>query len=214
MLFKDQQRSCAAAVARIIAWLTASGQKAPSANTGAYCKLRDKLTEGFLRRLARECAEGAEELLPRNGSGTAARSSGRRNDGKYARYRSSSSPVSAPSCSGRDWVSRSRAWSCCFPWRPPWFRRGRGTVCRQRDGGDRPVSGNLGILLGRTIWSWRTAIIAPISCSRCCCERPDLQAGCTNAARWIGRPENGWETRSRCDLAQAGKARVDGAGVV
>jgi len=45
MLFKDEQRSCAAAVARIIAWLTASGQKAPSPNTGAYCKARHKLTE-------------------------------------------------------------------------------------------------------------------------------------------------------------------------
>jgi putative transposase len=64
MLFKDEQRSCAAAVARLIAWLTASGQKAPSANTGAYCKARHKLTEGFLRRLARECAERAEERLP------------------------------------------------------------------------------------------------------------------------------------------------------
>ena len=38
MLFKEEQRSCAAAVARVIALLTASGQRASSPNTGAYCK--------------------------------------------------------------------------------------------------------------------------------------------------------------------------------
>lgn len=64
MLFKDEQRSCAAAVARIIALLTASGRSAPSPNTGAYCKARAKLTEGFLMRLVRQCAESAEDRLP------------------------------------------------------------------------------------------------------------------------------------------------------
>jgi putative transposase len=64
MLFKDEQRSCAAAVARIIALLTASGQPAPSPNTGAYCKARHKLTEGFLRRLVRHSAEQAEDRVP------------------------------------------------------------------------------------------------------------------------------------------------------
>ena len=64
MLFKEEQRSCAAAVARVIALLTASGQQAPSPNTGAYCKARHKLTEGLLIRLVRESAEQAEERLP------------------------------------------------------------------------------------------------------------------------------------------------------
>lgn len=64
MLFKEEQRSCAAAVARVIALLTASGQQAPSPNTGAYCKARQKLTEGLLVRLVRQCAEGAEDRLP------------------------------------------------------------------------------------------------------------------------------------------------------
>lgn len=49
----SEAKSCLAAVARTLALLTALGHAACSAATGAYCKARAKLTETFLRCLAR-----------------------------------------------------------------------------------------------------------------------------------------------------------------
>lgn len=49
----SEAKSCLAAVARTLALLTALGHTACSAATGAYCKARAKLTETFLRCLAR-----------------------------------------------------------------------------------------------------------------------------------------------------------------
>lgn len=47
--------SCRAAVARSLAWRAARGLAPCSADTGAYCKARDRLPEAALSRLAREC---------------------------------------------------------------------------------------------------------------------------------------------------------------
>jgi Transposase DDE domain len=49
----DAAGSCQAAVARLLAWLTATGQPACSARTGAYCKARQRLPEAGLRSLMR-----------------------------------------------------------------------------------------------------------------------------------------------------------------
>src|SRR5205823_10092951 len=59
---KDQ--SCAAAVARRLAALIASGREPCSAHTGAYCKARQKLSERFLRRLTVTVAQGVEDAAP------------------------------------------------------------------------------------------------------------------------------------------------------
>src|SRR5262249_25772256 len=44
---------CRAAVARVLAWLIAQGQKPCRPSTGGYCKARARLTEGLPRRLTR-----------------------------------------------------------------------------------------------------------------------------------------------------------------
>ena len=43
VLFKDEQRSCVAAVARVIVLLVALKRGPCSSNTGAYCRARGKL---------------------------------------------------------------------------------------------------------------------------------------------------------------------------
>ncbi len=51
VLFKDEQRSCVAAVARVVVLLVASAQRPCGGNTGAYCRARAKLSEKVVRRL-------------------------------------------------------------------------------------------------------------------------------------------------------------------
>lgn len=64
VLFKGEQRSCAAAVARVVVLLAALGRRPCSGNTGAYCRARMKLSETVLRRLATEVAAGCEQQVP------------------------------------------------------------------------------------------------------------------------------------------------------
>jgi hypothetical protein len=54
----SNQKSCVAAVARVLVLLTTLGRKPCHAGTGAYCKARAKLPEAFLRRLV--CAVGRQ----------------------------------------------------------------------------------------------------------------------------------------------------------
>ena len=65
VLFKGEQRSCAAAVARVIVLLVGLGQPRCSDNTGSYCKARAKLSERVLGRLTYDVADGCEEAVPR-----------------------------------------------------------------------------------------------------------------------------------------------------
>jgi hypothetical protein len=65
VLFKEEQRSCTAAVSRVIVMLVALGQQPPSANTGAYCRARAKLSVSVIRRLSCELADGCERRLPK-----------------------------------------------------------------------------------------------------------------------------------------------------
>jgi hypothetical protein len=57
-------KSCVAAVGRALAWRLALGLPACSANTGAYCKARQKLSEALLRQLACDSADRLEDQVP------------------------------------------------------------------------------------------------------------------------------------------------------
>jgi hypothetical protein len=57
----DPDGSCRAAVARLIAWLSARGQKACSPDTSPYCKARQRLPEAALRGLARQAGRRLHE---------------------------------------------------------------------------------------------------------------------------------------------------------
>jgi hypothetical protein len=59
MLSKD--KSCTAAVARVLVFLVSSGRSACAATTGAYCKARAKLSERFLWRLVFDVAARLED---------------------------------------------------------------------------------------------------------------------------------------------------------
>jgi len=63
VLFKGEQRSCVAAVARVGVLLVALERGPCSNNTGAYCRARGKLSEKVIRKLALDVAEGCERRL-------------------------------------------------------------------------------------------------------------------------------------------------------
>lgn len=65
VLHREALRSCAAAVARVITLLVASGRSPCSDNTGAYCRARAKLAEPALEQLVQEVADGCELQVPR-----------------------------------------------------------------------------------------------------------------------------------------------------
>jgi hypothetical protein len=60
----SNQKSCVAAVARVLVLLTALGRRPCHAGTGAYCKARAKLTESFLRRLVCDVGQQLEAEAP------------------------------------------------------------------------------------------------------------------------------------------------------
>jgi hypothetical protein len=53
----DPDHSCRQAVARVLAWLVGCGRKACSAETGAYCRARQRLPESVLARLTRDTGQ-------------------------------------------------------------------------------------------------------------------------------------------------------------
>ena len=64
VLFKDEQRSCLAAVARVVVLCVTLGRGACSDNTGAYCRARAKIPTVIIRRLALEVADSCEQQIP------------------------------------------------------------------------------------------------------------------------------------------------------
>lgn len=64
-LGKEELRSCAMAVSRVMILMVALGRKPCSFNTGAYCRARAKLPEVVIRRLAVELGAGCEASLPK-----------------------------------------------------------------------------------------------------------------------------------------------------
>jgi putative transposase len=63
VLFKDEHRSCVAAVARVVVLLVALKRRPCSTNTGAYCRARGKLSEKVIRQLTLDVGEGCEAQL-------------------------------------------------------------------------------------------------------------------------------------------------------
>jgi Transposase DDE domain len=61
----DPNGSCRHAVARLLAWRTAQGQSPCSANTGAYCKARQRLPEEGLHTLTRHAGTTLASRAPR-----------------------------------------------------------------------------------------------------------------------------------------------------
>lgn len=64
MLHKGEQRSCLAAVSRVIVLLVTLGREPCSDNTGAYCRARAKICERVLCRLTYHVADTCEAALP------------------------------------------------------------------------------------------------------------------------------------------------------
>jgi len=64
VLFKEEQRSCMAAVSRVLVLLVALGRKPCLKNTGAYCRARGKLPGPVIRTLATDVAKGCEQAVP------------------------------------------------------------------------------------------------------------------------------------------------------
>jgi hypothetical protein len=60
----DPDHSCRAAVARFLAWRSARGLPACSADAGAYCKARGRLPEAVLARLARTTGRLPQDEAP------------------------------------------------------------------------------------------------------------------------------------------------------
>jgi putative transposase len=65
-LHGKEQRSCLAAVSRVMVLMVALGREPCAKNNGAYCKARAKLTEVVIERLTLEVAQGCEQAIPRN----------------------------------------------------------------------------------------------------------------------------------------------------
>jgi len=63
VLFKDEQRSCVAAVARVVVLLVALERGPCSGNTGAYCRARGKLSEKVIHQLTIDVADGCEKQI-------------------------------------------------------------------------------------------------------------------------------------------------------
>ena len=63
VLFKNEHRSCVAAVARVAVLLVALERGPCSSNTGAYCRARGKLSEKVIRQITISVGEGCEDKL-------------------------------------------------------------------------------------------------------------------------------------------------------
>ena len=63
VLFKDEQRSCVAAVTRVVVLLVVLERGPCSNNTGAYCRARGKLSEKVIHRLTTDVADGCERQV-------------------------------------------------------------------------------------------------------------------------------------------------------
>ena len=66
VLHHKEQRSCLAAVSRVIVLLVALGRGPCAKNSSAYCKARAKLPEAVIERLTLEVARGCEKAIARS----------------------------------------------------------------------------------------------------------------------------------------------------
>src|SRR5277367_5917861 len=61
VLFNGEQRSCLAAVSRVIVLLLSLEQRPCADDSGAYCRARAKLPVAIIRRLVVQVADGCEQ---------------------------------------------------------------------------------------------------------------------------------------------------------
>ncbi len=66
VLFKKEQRSCLAAVSRVIILLVVLGREPCVKNTGPYCRARAKLSQPVIQRLTLDVARGCEREISRS----------------------------------------------------------------------------------------------------------------------------------------------------
>lgn len=64
VLFAGAQRSCAAAVARVVTLCIALNREPPSADTGTYCRACQRLPLPLIQKLAHHIADSAEQQTP------------------------------------------------------------------------------------------------------------------------------------------------------
>ena len=64
MLEKGENRSCQAAVERVITWLEATGRDTPADHTGTFCRARGRLPLTVIANLVRHIAHGCEQEVP------------------------------------------------------------------------------------------------------------------------------------------------------
>lgn len=64
-LFKEEQRSCVAAVARVVVLMVSLGRRV-SEDTGAYCRARAKLPYAAIRQLAVDASKRCERSIPQD----------------------------------------------------------------------------------------------------------------------------------------------------
>ena len=62
----DDDQTCLAAVARLLAWRTARGLPPCSPNTGGYCKARQRLPETLFPPRVRDTADRLQEHVPKD----------------------------------------------------------------------------------------------------------------------------------------------------
>lgn len=60
----SDEHTCLPAAARLLAWRTARGLPPCSADTGGYCKARQRLPEALLPRLVRDTADDLQDNAP------------------------------------------------------------------------------------------------------------------------------------------------------
>ena len=65
VLYSREQRSCAAAVARVVVLMAALNREC-SDNTGAYCRARTRLPVAVIQRLTLEVADQSEQRVPQH----------------------------------------------------------------------------------------------------------------------------------------------------
>jgi hypothetical protein len=65
VLHKEEQRSCLAAVARVLVLLVTLGREPCAKNSGAYCRARAKMSEVVLQRLTTDLSAGCEQAVPK-----------------------------------------------------------------------------------------------------------------------------------------------------
>lgn len=160
--------SCRQAVARLRAFLTADGKRPCGAQTGPYCKARQRLPENVCARLARDVGEALHQRIEDRGlltgrpiklvdGTTVSMPDTATNQAAYPQSRSQKPGLGFPIV---------RWWCCChWPAARCWTWRWVDMPARTRE--KRRCSANCGVRCFPATWWWETAISRPIGIWRC-----------------------------------------------